>query len=274
MTTRKIIEIVEAVYGKDLSAYSANFLRKSLNFRSREISSGDLEAYGQYLEKFNLQELEKLIASLTISYTMFFRNSIDISLLEGYILPELLNLKINHNSHSVRIWSVGCSSGPEAYTLTMIADKVACERNHKIPIMVFGTDVSEQALVKARAGIYELSDVQNVKLSYVNSCFLQDSSRFVVNEEIRKMVDFSSGDIISPWFHSPAAGIFADFDLVSCCNLMIYYTNEIQQMILEKLYKSLNTNGYLVVGESETSVVEKFNKFRKVYPCGNIFIKE
>ena len=274
MTTRRIIEIVEAVYGMDLSVYSASFIRKSLALRSKKITSGDLEAYGQFLAQSNFEEFETLIASLAISYTMFFRNSIDTSLLEGFVLPELLNLKIKQNSHSIRMWSVGCSYGPEAYTLAMIADKVTVDRGGKIPILVFGTDISEESLEKARTGIYELTDVLNVKLSYLNSCFIPASSRFVVRDEIRKMVDFSTGNIIAPSFHSPAAGIFADFDLVSCCNLLIYYNNEIQQMILGKIYRSLNANGYLVVGESEQSVVAKFSKFRKVYPYSNIFKKD
>jgi chemotaxis methyl-accepting protein methylase len=115
--------------------------------------------------------------------------------------------------------------------------------------------------------------LQNVKLTFIDQYFNLKNSHFSIIEEIRNQVDFSPGDIIDPGYTSPPSAIFADFDLVSCCNVMIYYSFEIQKMILEKLYRSLSRNGYLLVGETERLIVEKFGKFRLVYPIGDIFIK-
>ena len=270
---KNIIESVLLKCGKDLSVHSPSFLKKVIMQRLHETSSDTMEGYLEVLEKDN-DELAVLINSLYITYSLFFRNQTDVSLLEGFILPEMMQLKRKDNGRSVRIWSAGCADGPEAYSLTMLAEKVISDRDYRIQVMVFGTDISAVAIENARAGSYDRSAVQNAKLSYVDRYFTLKNSKFSVNDEIRSLVDFSQGDLIGPAFVSPSAGIFADFDLVSCCNLMIYYNQEVQQLILEKLYHSLCKNGYLMVGESEQLIVEKFGKFRLFSSYGNIFVKK
>ena len=271
MMTGDIIRTIQIKFGKDLSIYSASFLQNILTHRMKETESVDLEGYLDFLVREE-DELLKLTDSLQITYTFFFRNTIDMSFLEGFVLPNLLQFKEKSKSQSVRIWSVGCSDGSEAYSLAMLTDKVISDRDYHIPVMVFGTDISTSALGKACQGIYDHHALQNVKLSYIYRYFTLKKSQYTVNEKIRDQVDFSSGNIIDATFTSPPAGIFADFDLISCCNLLIYYNHEIQQLILEKLFHSLAKHGYLMVGESERSIVEKFGKFRLLYPMGNIFI--
>jgi chemotaxis methyl-accepting protein methylase len=272
MIIKQIADIVKVVAGKDIAAYSNSFLKKTLTQRIKETESAGLEGY-LVLIGSDKHEVMRLIGSLCISYTLFFRNSIDVALLEGFVLPELLQSKEKNKSGSVRIWSVGCSDGAETYSLAMLTDKALRDRNHAIPVMVFGTDNSPAVLDKAQKGIYDRMTLQNVKFSYIDRYFSANRSHFSVIEEIRKQVDFSDGDITDPGYASPPAAIFADFDLVSCCNLMMYYNAENQMRILEKLYRSMSRKSYLVVGETERSIVEKFGGFHLVYPMGNIFKK-
>ena len=272
MAIQQIIEVVRVKYGMDLSVYSAPFLRKTLAQRVKETSATGLEDYLKFLSS-DSGEMAILNDILHIGYTLFFRNSIDTSLIEEFILPDLIQTREKNKSRSVRIWSVGCAEGPEAYSLAMLTDKVIHDRDFTIPVMVFGTDISPASIEKAKMATYERSALLNVKLSFLDRYFIRNNSHFSVVEAIRNQVDFSPGNIIDPGYSSPPAAIFADFDLVSCCNLMIYYHHDIQKMILEKLYRSLSRNGYLLVGETERLIVEKSGKFRLVYPMGNIFIK-
>jgi chemotaxis methyl-accepting protein methylase len=272
MLIRGIIETVQRKSGQDLSVYSASFLKKTLALRMRETASGGLAGYLNLIEK-EPEELLCLNNSLHISYTLFFRNVIDFALFENFVFPEIVTVKEKKASHTIRMWSAGCADGPEAYSLAMIADKVISDRKLRSSVMVFGTDVSSANIEKARAGVYNRDPLQNVKLSYLERYFTAKKSQFAVNEKIRNQVDFFCGDLIDPEFSSPPAAIFADFDIIACCNMMIYYNEAIQQVILKKLYRSLSPDGYLMVGESERLIVEKFGRFRPLFPMGNIFKK-
>jgi chemotaxis methyl-accepting protein methylase len=273
MIVQHFIDKVLASYGRDLSVYSPSFLKKTLAQRMEETSSDGLTGYLQYLTR-DQNEWAKLNESLHISYTLFFRNPVDASLLEAFVLPELLKNKEKSTSCTVRIWSAGCSEGHEAYTLTMIADKVMDDGNMRLPLMVFGTDISESAIAKARSGTYTRNALENVRLLYLDRSFTPKKSLFLVNDEILRKVNFSAGDLIDPGYNSPPEAIYADFDLVSCCNVMIYYHHGIQQLILDKLYHSLGRKGYLIVGESEHAIVEKYGKFRLLNSMGNIYVKK
>ncbi len=272
MTIQRLIETVQHESGMDISVYAASFLQNTLAQRVKETGSAGLSEYMAFL-RTDREELSKLSDALHISYTLFFRNPLDVSILEGFVLPDLMQVKEHNNSSSLRIWSVGCAEGPEAFSLAMLADTVISGRDYKIPVMVFGTDICPAAVDKAREGCYDSNALQNARLSYIDRYFNLKKSTFFVKDQILHHVDFSVGDITDPEYTSPPAAIFADFDLVSCCNLLIYYHYDIQQIILEKLYHSLGRNGYLVVGESERQIVENFGKLRHLYPIGNIFVK-
>jgi chemotaxis methyl-accepting protein methylase len=139
--------------------------------------------------------------------------------------------------------------------------------------MIFGTDISQKALTNARTASYDYEAVKQVKLWYIEQYFLFKKTKFQVVDKIKQMVEFSFGDLTDPTFSSPPAGIFADFDFISCSNLLIYYSPDVQMLILQKLYQALVNKGYLLVGETERAIVQKFGRFRLLTPVGNIFIK-
>ncbi len=272
MTIQHLIEIISVKYGKDLSVFAPAFLRKSILRRVRETQSIGMAGYVELLLSGE-QEVDALVDSMYISYSLFFRNSLDVSFLEQFVLPDLIRIKERNNSPSIRIWSVGCAQGEEAYTLAMLVDNVACNLNVNVKAMVFGTDISAGAVEKSCAGQYERAAMSNVKLSYLDRYFKEEKSQFTVVKEIRDRVHFTQRNIIDPGYTSPPEAIFADFDLVSCCNLFIYYHKDTQLNILEKLYHSMNRDGFLIVGESERLIAEKSGKFRQLNPISNIFTK-
>lgn len=272
MTIQHFIEIIRVRYGKDLSVFAPSFLRKSILRRVKETHSNGMAGYVELLLAGE-EEMGALVDSMHISYSLFFRNCLDVTFLEQFVLPDLIRISEKNNSPSIRIWSVGCAQGEEAYSLAMLVDKVAGDLNVNVKAMVFGTDISPGAVEKSCAGQYERDALSNVKLSYLDRYFKEVKSNFTVVKEIREQVHFTQRNIIDPGFTSPPEAIFADFDLVSCCNLLIYYQNDTQQSILNKLYHSMNRNGFLIVGESERLIVEKYGKFFQVNPMCNIFTK-
>ena len=273
MKTQQFVNAVRKNPGIDLSVFSASFLKKTLERMMQENNVDSADAYHDILVSDD-KVLKNFVNSLHLNYSTFFRNSVDMALLEDHAVPGLVNLKKKSRSPSVRIWSAGCAAGQEAYSLAMIADKVISERDCDVQVMTFGTDILPEAIAGACWGKYDLSAVLNVKLAYLDRYFKVQRTGYSVSDSIRSQVDFSVGDIIDLAFTSPPAGIYADFDIVSCCNLLIYYQDEIRQLILEKLYLSLCHNGLLLVGESERSLVQKFGRFELLYPMGDIFIKK
>jgi chemotaxis methyl-accepting protein methylase len=272
MTIRQFMEIVKSDLNLNLTVYQASFLHKTLEQRMMETMATGLNGYVDRLIE-DPHELRHLQESLQIGFSQFFRNQVDMALLEIFVMPELVQFETEHPSPSLRIWSAGCADGPEPYSLAMMADKVLCDRDLEVPVMVFGTDVSASAIEKASVGVYEPGALQNVRLYYADRYFTRKKNQMVIDKCVKDMVDFSVADLIDPGFSSPPAGIFGDFDLVSCCNLLIYYTQEVQFTILEKLFLALGAKGHLLVGESERMIVEKFGKFRLRYPHGNLFLK-
>jgi chemotaxis methyl-accepting protein methylase len=272
MKIQTVLDVLLTVTGKDYAIYSPAFLKATVQNRMKECGFSSFHDYAGLLSDDH-QELDNLIDSFYVSYTHFFRNNLDMALFEELVLPELIRSKERHQEPSVRIWSAGCSNGPEAYSLAMLADARSVKSGITVPVMVFGTDISLKALAKARTASYDYETVKQVKLWYIEQYFLLRKAKFHVVDKIRQLVEFSFGDLTDPTFSSPPASIFADFDFISCCNLLIYYNPDTQLLVLEKLYQALVNKGYLQVGETERAIVQKFGRFRLLTPVGNIFIK-
>jgi chemotaxis methyl-accepting protein methylase len=268
----KIISQVRRLSGRDISVYSDSFLARTISLRMTETSS---ENPGQYLKLLgsNPAEIELLLSSLNISYSLFFRNPIDYSIIEQFVLPSLLYRKGKEQKTSVRIWSAGCADGQEPYTLAIIGEDLAERLSIRNPMMVFATDLSEKALLKATVGAYGMASLMNLNLKQLTNCFLKTDIGYQVNEILKKQVEFSRYDLLDTKTGSPPSGIYGGFDMVLCCNVMVYYKREIQSFILEKLYRSLGSKGYLMVDQSEKSIVKSFGGFRLYSALCNIFVK-
>jgi chemotaxis protein methyltransferase CheR len=268
---QRIIEHIKKSYGKDLSYFSDSFLQKTINQRIAESGSNDICGYFRLLER-QPSEIEKLTDSLNLSYSLFFRSSIDFSILERVILPSLFHRNLN-SGKSVRIWSAACADGQEPYSLAMLIDDLTQNQYPGIQNLIVATDISELALSKARRGEYVSVNVQNVKFSFLSRYFLNNGGIFLINDLIKHKVEFNKYDLLDTNTFSPPSGIFGGYDIVFCCNLLIYYKPEIQFNILNKLNRSLSAGGFLIVDGSEKSIVKSFKGFRMYSNLGNIFVK-
>lgn len=266
---KDIINIMKMTHALDVSVYEDSFLSKSILKRLSSVNSIDISKYARLLSD-DKNEAIALADSLNIGYTEFFRNSISFAMLEKLVFPRLFEDK-NLNS-GIRIWSAGCSTGQEPYSIAMKLDDLIRTKDISVQAKIFATDVSENALAVARKGSYDVSEVQNITLKYISRYFFRQKDVFSVTGMMKDYIDFSHHDLLDPHSISPVSSIFGDFDLIFCSNILFYYTREIRDIILNKLYLSLSPRGYLITGEAEREIVAK-NRFRALALPAAIFQK-
>ncbi|MCX6284408.1 MAG: hypothetical protein NTW31_09260 [Bacteroidetes bacterium] len=253
----------------DISMYEESFLEKSVEKRLNSLNIKSVSGFSEILAR-DENEASIFLNSLTICYSEFFRNPLTFALLEQLVLPGLIEDK-KANSE-IRIWSAACAAGQEPYSIAMLLDDLIRRKGQKTRFRIFGTDVSEQELERARKGVYDPDDIQNVSTGLAMKYFKRKGDKYIIEGEIREHVYFSFHDLLDPDYISPASSIFGDFDLVCCSNLLFYYNPEIRQQILSRLYLSLSPGGYFVTGEAEKNIVQK-HKFIPVTSLSNVFRK-
>ena len=257
---------------KDISCYDSSFITQTIEKRFAASSLPSLDAYIEWVAK-EYQEAEELFQCLNISYSEFFRNPNTFAVLEEHILPKIQSTKLKNEE--VRVWSAGCAAGQEPYSIAILMEDLNLNRsdNNCLRFRIFATDKSESELINARKGIYDLSDIQNVRLRQIRSYFSENGSKYALNDTIKKRVDFSVHDLMNLRTASPATSIFGDFDLVFCCNLLFYYQPDAQNFILNRISSTLAPNGFLVTGDTEKNLVEKNRNYFALSQFPTIFVK-
>ena len=259
---QNILELLKEQRGFDFTGYRESMLERRVQKRVYDTNSKNLDDYRRYLDRYP-NELDNLIDVFTINVSRFFRNPFYFEYISKIIIPEIFAAKANKNDNSLRIWSTGCSFGEEPYSIAIIINEFLRKEEASINLNIFATDIDKNALTKASAGIYDLNSVNEVKIGIFNKYFTEEEDRFKVNPEIKKMVQFSFFDLLDKKSFVPPDSIFGGFDIVFCRNVLIYFNTEYQKTIFNKLYRSLNTNGYLILGEVEVPVEGFKHKFKR-----------
>ena len=271
-TLDEIAALIRKNHNRDILPYTETFLIKSLEKRLAATSIATAAAYVRHLA-CNGAEAEAFIHSLSVGYSEFFRDPLVFALLGQVILPGIIQEQNASGRVEVRVWSAGCASGQEAWSVAILLDQLAAARNHPIHFWIIATDVSETLLALARRGEYTSAEIKNVPLKYIESCFSRQGDMYRIVERIRTRVDFSIFDLLDEHSFCPPASIFGNFDLVLCCNLIFYFRPTIREAILAKLHRCLASKGYLATGETERAIVEERRDFRLVAPPAAIFRK-
>ncbi|HZW50107.1 MAG TPA: protein-glutamate O-methyltransferase CheR [Bacillota bacterium] len=270
MKLDKIIQVMQDVYEIDISKYDEAFLLKAVEKRVEIVKIKTASDYIVYLLSNN-EEAKNFFDSLMISYTDFFRNSLTFAHLEQWVLPQLIAQKSNHSE--LRIWSAGCATGQEPYSIAMLLEKMQTSQNKQFRYRIIATDISEAALSAAKKGEYNQEAIQNLKVKDLSEFFIQSGETYTVSSKLKNQVSFSSYDLLDDHSSSPQESIFGNFDLVFCSNLLFYYKPEFQRTIISKLKNSLTEKGYLITGEVERQAVSKEGGLRSVNPPSLIFQK-
>ncbi len=255
----------------DLSVFDEEFLLRCIATRTTALGLPSTEDYLSRLADWPT-ELAALVDALHVGYSEFFRNPIGFALLEQRVLPALLDNSRGLTQAELRLWSAGCATGEEPYSLAILLNDLSGTRQHPNPWRLFATDRSDANLAHASAGQYHVAALQNVRLKHLARYFSQVGEFYTVRPNIRSSVSFSNYDLLDPLTTCPPASIFGDFDLVLCCNLLLYY-RPIRQRLLEKLTRSLAPGGYLITGESERALMPKDGELQAVTAATAVFQK-
>lgn len=267
-----LIKLVGESHCLDISPFDASFLVKALVQRAAIVAETEA-AYGHRLVQ-DLSEADALLQSLHIGYSEFFRNTLAFAMLEQLILPSLFEAKEQSGQREIRVWSAGCATGPEAWSIAILLDELNRARHAPIPYRIIATDWFAPDLAVARTGCYREGVLGNVRMSHLNRYFYRHEDAFCIVSHLMDRVDFSIYNLLNEQTSCPPASIFGNFDLVFCSNVLIYYRPEMQMRILDKVQHCLAHGGYFVTDETEGRIVEGAGGFRRAARPAAIFVKE
>ena len=243
-------QLVAAHTGLQIRAQELAAFQQTLLARSKALQLSQPEKYCRLLENASTQsaqEWTQLIALLTNQESYFFRDKGQFSLLRQTILPKLI--EANHERRELRLWSAGCSTGEEAFSLAMLVDQLLPARENW-KIFILGTDLKEAALDKARRGLFSPWSFRLVEPAMQQIYFREQQSDYKLNARIRDMVTFRAGNLFKDSFPSKAAGIY-EMDLILCRNVFIYFEASAVSVVINKMAKTLREGGYLMTGHAE-----------------------
>lgn len=240
----KILILLRSKTGHDFSMYKKNTLDRRIERRMSIHKLVKISAYVRYLQE-NPQELELLFKELLIGVTNFFRDREAWDKLRDEVIPALL--EEHRDGEVLRAWSVGCSTGEEAYSLAIVfkeaLEQIKSEMN--FTLQIFATDLDKDGIDRARPGIYPVNIAADVSPTRLRRFFVQEEGSYRVGKEIREMVTFATQNVVK----DPP---FTRLDILICRNLLIYLTPEVQKRLLPLFHYSLNPSGVLFLGSSES----------------------
>jgi len=263
-----LIQSIQSVIDFDISKFDDAFFIKAVENRIAIVKVNGISEYIQHLSN-NIDEANKLLQSLYITHTEFFRNPLTFAHLEEWILPLLMNRKSDKGE--LRIWSAGCSTGQEAYSIAMLIENLNSREQKKVRYRIIATDVSESALIKAKTGEYNEKEIQKIRVKDLNEFFVRFGETYKVSPQLKQHVSFSTYDLLDNLSSSPQESIFGNFDLIICSNVLFYYKLKYQQFIIKKLVGVMDEKGYLITGEVEKYNVEKSRYLNLVSTSSTIF---
>lgn len=227
---------------------SKYILEKRLSRRLTDLSLPSFYDYYHYL-KYNRnkdQELMDIMDILTTNETYFFRESFQLKAFTEEIVPELIKQKSARGSRSLRIWSAGCSTGEEPYTIAMLLSDIPELRGWNIEII--GTDISQKVLQHARRAVYGKSSFRVTEELQLKLFFNQQEDGYKVKDSIREQVTISHLNL----FDTNRLVMLGKMDLIFCRNVIIYFDQTAKKRVIESFYNSLYDGGFLLLGHSES----------------------
>ncbi len=254
-----IFRMLKASSCVSFSHYKQSTLRRRIGRRMALASLSNVEDYAEFLEE-NPKELHSLFNDLLINVTSFFRDPPVYQALKRLVLPRLIQSRDPYHKE-IRIWVPGCSTGEEVYSIAICLLETLPRFEIDARIQIFGTDLSERAIAKARAGFYPASIARDVNSERLRRYFVKKEGGYQISRELRAMCTFARQNLCE----DPP---FSRLDLISCRNVLIYFGPELQRKCVPIFHYALNPKGSLVLGTSETiggfadlfALVDKKNK--------------
>lgn len=240
----KILLLLRDKTGHDFSLYKKNMLYRRIERRMSVHQISNIAHYVRLLQE-NPHELELLFKELLIGVTSFFRDPEAFQILKEKALIPLIKGKTEDTT--LRVWVPGCSTGEEAYSIAILLKECVEKIKPKdmFKIQIFATDIDKEAIEKARLGIFPANIAADVTPETLERFFVKTGDNYQIRKDIREMIVFAPQNIIM----DPP---FSKIDLISCRNLLIYLSPELQKKLLPLFFYALNPNGILFLGSSES----------------------
>jgi chemotaxis protein methyltransferase CheR/type IV pilus assembly protein PilK len=243
---RQWVELLEKRTGISLPEKRKSFLLANLNIRMRELGYDKYQDYLHHLMtgRSGAVEWEILVDRLTVHETRFFRDEAALKMLEESYLNQLLPSK---TSLGINIWSVGCATGEEPYSLAMFVDQSLAERNIPHYLAVTASDISSASLATGRTAIYHSNRLKNLPEGYRQTYFkMIDEDHYEVVASLRERICFTRLNLLHL-----AKTTLGMMDIIFCQNVLIYFKREQRRQILDQLIEHLRPGGILVLGAGE-----------------------
>jgi len=269
---KRILNYLKEKRSFDFSGYRTSMVERRVKHRFPSIKCKSYHAYFHYLQE-NPDELDNLLDVLTINVSRFFRDTLAFEYIVDRVLPAIIHPKKGTTDRSLRIWSAGCAMGEEPYSIAILIHEFLEKESLDFQVNIFATDIDGKILKKAQKATYPFESIKNVKYRLLKKYFTAKGKSFQLIPKIRDLVSFSAYDLLDKKSYAPPESIFGSFDMVLCRNVLIYFNMEYQDLIFDKLYRSLAKNGYLVLGEAEIPPIKDQRRFKKVNECCHIYQK-
>lgn len=252
---RRVLDLVRVRVGVDFNFYKQTTIRRRIVRRMEILKITKIHEYHHFL-KNDIQEMNLLFQDLLIQVTSFFRDPETYDVLKTKVFPEIINNKADDNS--LRIWIPGCATGQEAYSVAICLSEFLDLRGITAKVKIFGTDISEKSIAKARTGIYSNAEIEGISANVLNQFFTKTNDHYQVKKPIRDMCIFAVHNFL-------ADPPFAKMNLISCRNVLIYFEPFLQKKALNVFHYALLEKGFLMLGKSESVgvVPELFSDFEK-----------
>jgi two-component system CheB/CheR fusion protein len=261
---RDLLTQVSAQTNIDFRNYKSSTILRRIGRRIAVTHNANIREYSDFL-RTHPDEVQELVRAFLIKVTGFFRDPEAFEFLKTSIIPELVQ-RGRDNGRVLRVWSAGCATGEEAYSLALLLADHLGPDFPEWSVKVFATDLAADAIAFARRGLYPENVLRDLPTEYLERYFERIDHGYRVAKSLRQVVIFGQQDI--------SRGVpFPRIDLVTCRNLLIYLKPELQQMVLDLFAYSLNqSRGYLFLGKAETArptktSFELVNKKWKIYRC-------
>ncbi len=238
----RILMLLRSGTGHDFSLYKKSTIGRRIERRMSQHNIEDTDIYARYLKE-HPAEVQLLFKELLINVTSFFRDAEAFAALKQDILPLLF--KDKPEDYVFRVWVAGCATGEEAYSIAMLLRELMDETHQEFKTQIYSTDLDDDAIAVARAGIYPPNIAQDVTPERLRRFFIKDDAGFRMKKEIREMVVFAIQNVIK----DPP---FTKLDLLSCRNLMIYLEPELQSRVFPAFHYALKPGGVLFLSPSES----------------------
>lgn len=270
LALRRFENLIRARSGLSMRKQEAPLLQKTLAQRTRALRFVATEEYLDFLALNSSEaqtEWTHLFVLLTNQESYFFRDAGQLNVIRERILPALIQR--HRHTRTLRIWSAGCSTGEEVYSLAMMLDEVLPFRDDW-KVLILGTDLSAGALEKARGGVYGAWSFRLMDAERQKQFFVARGNQWEVKSHLRQSVTFATGNLLLDEFPAPATQL-RDMDLIVCRNVFIYFAREAVARVLSKFSATLRPEGYLVTGHSELHGVALDDFQARTFPQSVIY---